>query len=171
MMSHRHLSWMIFLLATAGSVGSSQAAESDLQHAATRAEEETPVVVYDQETLECLFQNDLGTMEMDLKVEGEWVMTEGVIVDQLSAEDTTREVAAQFQPASGYQHRMRFRPEGKGWSAWSGWTSGRIVRDIPVPGPGQSTAEELQAEMRTSQSSGTIGTHGYIRIKKLNSGG
>jgi hypothetical protein len=129
-------------------------------------------VVTDFSLLECRFRDSTGTMVMDLKISGNWVLTDNDILDQISAGSSIVEVDARFQPESGYEHRMRFKVHGESsWGSWSSWTTSRITHEVPVPGAGETNVDEYDAEMRESGGSSTIGNHGYIRIKKLNTGG
>lgn len=129
-------------------------------------------VVTDYALLECRFRDATGTMVMDLKIGANWTLTDNDILDQISAGSSIVEVDARFQPESGYEHRMRFKPHGSStWDPWSSWTTSRISHELPVPGAGQTNVDEFDAETRQTGNSSTIATHGYIRIKKLNSGG
>lgn len=129
-------------------------------------------VVNDYDLLECRFRDASGTMAMDLKIGATWTLTDNDILDQISAGSSTVEVTARFQPESGYEHRMRFKPHGSStWGAWSAWTTSRISHEMPVPGAGQTNTDELDAEMRQVGSPSTIAIHGYVKIKKLNTGG
>lgn len=129
-------------------------------------------VVNDYALLELRFRNASGLMATDLKINGEWELTDADILDQISAGKSIVDVEARFQPEAGYEHRMRFRPHNSSiWDAWSAWTTSRISHEVPVPAAGQTQVDEFDAEMRPTGSSTTVATHGYIRIKKLNSGG
>jgi hypothetical protein len=129
-------------------------------------------VVNDYALLECRFRDAVGTMVMDLKVGVNWTLTDNEILDQISAGSSIVEVTSRFQPESGYEHRMRFKGHNNAtWGAWSAWTTSRIAHETAVPGSGLTNSDEYDAETRQTSSSSTIGTHGYIRIKKLNSGG
>lgn len=129
-------------------------------------------VVNDYALLECRFRDSTGTMVTDLKIGVNWTLTDNDILDQISAGSSTVDVEARFQPEAGHEHRMRFRVSGSStWGAWSSWTTSRISHDVAVPGAGQTNSDEFDAEMRQTGGSATIAVHGYIRIKKLNSGG
>lgn len=112
-------------------------------------------------------------MVVDLKIDGEWTATDNDIHDLISASNSLPAVTSRFQPVPGDEQRVRFKPDGSAtWGPWSAWTTGRIARVSPVPGAGQVNVDEFEAETRQAGSQGTtVATHGYIRIKKLNSGG
>ena len=129
------------------------------------------VVVKNQEALEGRFRYTSEGLVMDLAVEGQWVATEGAVIDEIGRETNIPQVTARFQPETGYEHRMRFLAEDGSSSPWTGWTSGPIVHTWAVPAPGQSSAGEFSVETRRSMGSPTIASSGYIRVKKLNSGG
>jgi hypothetical protein len=129
-------------------------------------------VVNDYSLLDTRFRDSTGTMVMDIKIGATWTLTDLDILDQISAGSSIVDVDARFQPQSGYEHRMRFKPHGSSsWDSWSAWTTSRITHEVDVPGAGQTNTDEFDAEMREVGNPSTIATHGYIRIKKLNSGG
>lgn len=128
-------------------------------------------VIADQTLLELRLRGASSLQLVDLKIDGEWTPTDGDILDTVSASNMAQAVTSRFQPESGYEHRMRFRAQGSAlWTAWSAWTTGRISRDTAVPAAGATNVDEFAVETR-QPGGGTIAVHGYIRIKKLNSGG
>jgi hypothetical protein len=128
-------------------------------------------VVNDYSLLECRFRDATGSMVTDLKIGVNWTLTDNEILDQISAGSSIVDVEARFQPESGYEHRMRFKEHGSpNWGSWSAWTTSRISNEVPVPGAGQTNTAEFDAEMRPTSGTPTIASHGYIKIKKLNSG-
>ena len=130
-------------------------------------------VVNDYSELEFRFRNVTGAMLMDYKAGSFWVLTDNDILDQISAGSSVTEVHARFQVETNYEQRMRFKVHGSPtWGSWSAWTTSRISHSVPVPGAGQTNIDEFDAEMRPqSAPTPVIGTHGYIKVKKLNSGG
>lgn len=130
-------------------------------------------VVSDQALLECRLRADSDALVVDLKIDGEWTATDNDIHDLISASNSLSAVTTRFQPEPGKQQRMRFKVHGStAWGPWSAWTTSRIAHVSAVPGPGLANVDEFEAETRQSASQGTtVATHGYIRIKKLNSGG
>lgn len=126
-------------------------------------------VVNDYSLLECRFRDVSGIMAMDLKISGQWTLTDGTVLDQISAGSSITEVTSRFQPESGYEQRMRFQVDGT-WSSWTSWTTGRISQDVDVPAAGQEETVYFDAEMRPTTSGGTVAMSGYIKTKKLNSG-
>lgn len=91
----------------------------------------------------------------------------GNVVDEISGALST--VVARF-PAAGYQ-RARFRVAGGAWGPWSAWTTARIERALNVPAAGAVHIDDYQLERRATAGTPTIAIHGYVKIKKLNSGG
>jgi hypothetical protein len=129
-------------------------------------------VVNDYAALDCRFRDSTGTMVMDLKIGVNWVLTDNDVLDQISAGSSIVEVDARFWPEASYEHRMRFRPDGSStWGSWSAWTTGKLTHEVAVPAAGQTASDQFDAEMRPTSGSPTIATSGYIRVKKLNSGG
>jgi len=129
-------------------------------------------VVNDYATLDCRFRDSTGTMVMDLKVGVNWLLTDNDVLDQISAGSSIVDVDARFQPEASHEQRMRFKVDGSAtWGAWSSWTTSRISHEVAVPAAGETTSDQYDAEMRPTGGSPTIANSGYIRIKKLNSGG
>ena len=129
-------------------------------------------VVNDYQALDCRFRDSSGTMVMELKIGVNWTLTDNDLLDQISAGSSIVDVDAKFQPESGYEHRMRFREDGNStWGAWSSWTTAKITHEVAVPAAGQTRSDQYDAEMRPIGASPTIASSGYIRVKKLNSGG
>lgn len=127
--------------------------------------------VQDYSSLECRFRESSNSMIMDLKVGGQWTQTDGTVVDQITAGSSITDVDAHFDPDSGYEYRIRFRPSGEEWGSWSSWTNRRVTQTIAVPGAGLTYQEDFDAELRVLGQTNTVALGGYIRVKKLNSGG
>ena len=133
-----------------------------------RAEDE--LTVTDLGLLEWLFSESEGTAEMSLKLGGNWIPTPGNVVDEISWENPATIVTARFQPESGHEHRMRFRPDGSStWGPWTAWTGNRISHTLSVPAAGATNTDSYEAESKPTGGSPTIAVSGYIRVKKLNS--
>jgi hypothetical protein len=67
---------------------------------------------------------------------------------------------------------VRFKVHGSPtWGPWSAWTTSRITHATAVPGAGQTNVDEFEANTRQAGSgSPTSAIHGYVKIKKLNTG-
>jgi hypothetical protein len=129
-------------------------------------------VVNDYSLLELRFRDASGTMATDIKIGDDWTLCDNDVLDQISAGSSIVDVDSRFQPESGYEHRMRFKPHDSAtWGSWSAWTTSRISHETAVPAAGQTNVDEYDAEMRPTSGTPTIAVHGYIKIKKLNSGG
>lgn len=129
-------------------------------------------VLNDYSLLEFRFRDISGVMVTDIKVGGSWTLCDNDVLDQISAGSSIVDVESRFQPDSGYEHRMRFKAhDSPTWGSWSAWTTTRITHETAVPGAGQTNVDEFDAEMRPTSGTPTIGVHGYVKIKKLNSGG
>ncbi|KAB2894862.1 MAG: hypothetical protein F9K40_16370 [Kofleriaceae bacterium] len=73
-----------------------------------------------------------------------------------------------FTPPTGYRIRLRSGRDGAKLGAWSAWsTSATLV--TPAPAADQAI-DDFEIEIQRAGGP-TIATHGYIKIKKLNSGG
>lgn len=136
---------------------------------------EGPMVttVEGQALLEFRLRPAYVAVEIDLKVDGEWTATGGDVVDVIAADSPISTVVSRFQPGPGDEQRVRFKVHGSPtWGPWSAWTTGRVSHTAAVPGAGQLRVDEFEASTR-QVGSGTpvIGGHGYIKIKKLDSGG
>lgn len=120
--------------------------------------------VTDDDVLKCRFRGSSRTMEMDLEAITQYSRADGLPSDKYFWE----QIIARFDPELGYEHRVRFIHGS--WS-WSGWTTDRIVRSIPAPEAGQESVLEFEVETRQVGTLNVIPMSGYIKIKKLDSGG
>ncbi|MCA9711909.1 MAG: hypothetical protein KDK70_39090 [Myxococcales bacterium] len=127
--------------------------------------------VRDYSLLDCRFREASSSVEMDLKIEGTWTLTDGNLDDEISYRSSITDVTARFGPDTGYEHRMRFQPDGGSWGAWSSWTTSRITHDMTVPSPGNSVTDDYEVELRPTGGGTTLSEGGYIKIMKLDSGG
>lgn len=128
--------------------------------------------VADEALLELRLRGSDGATAVDLKIDGEWTAGDGDIVDVIAADSPISAVTSQFQVASGHEQRVRFKNHGSPtWGPWSGWTTSRIAHTTAVPGAGQLHADEFEASVRPVHGTPTIAVHGYVKIKKLNTGG
>lgn len=128
--------------------------------------------VVDQSLLEHRFHREGGAVAIDLKIDGEWIATDGEILDLIAASSSISAVTSRFQPEPGTEQRMRFKiHDSPTWGPWSDWTTGRIAHVSAVPGAGQMNVDAFEVETRPVNGTPTIATHGYVKIKKLNSGG
>lgn len=123
--------------------------------------------VTNQSLLECRFRDDSGSLEMDLKISGTWTLTDGDVTDEITASSTISDVTTRFQPESGYEQRMRFKPNGGTWGSWSSWTTGRIAHDMKVPGSGKEVTDHFEVEMRLTGGT-ALSMSGYIKVRKIN---
>jgi hypothetical protein len=90
---------------------------------------------------------------------------------ELDPTSTATSATARFQAEAGVAQRVRVRVSGGSWGGFSAWSQDRVDLRLPVPAPGQEHHFDYEVERRTSAGAPTIGGHGYIKIKKLNSGG
>ncbi len=117
------------------------------------------------DVLKCRSRDSLRFVEMGLKT----VTYRGQVRDSLALENLERQVLAAFEPELGYEHRVLFMAGGE---AWSEWTPDPIVRTVPVPEMGGESVSEFEVETRLVGASNTASLmSGYIKIKKLDSGG
>lgn len=130
---------------------------------------EAPLIVDDYPLLDHRLRS---TGLVELNVGGDWTPTDGGVLDLISARSVISAVSTRFDAPTGYQQRVRFMADGAStWGPWSAWTTSRVVHSAAVPLPGETNEEQFEAEVRRSAGSPTIANGGYIRIKKLNSGG
>lgn len=92
---------------------------------------------------------------------------------ELAATSTATRATARFAAVPGLEQRVRVRMSGgtSGWGPFTPWSLDRIDQRLPVPAPGLEHTFDYELEQRTTGATPTIGGHGYIKIKKLNSGG
>ncbi len=89
--------------------------------------------------------------------DGTWEVVAGELVMETESDAVAVHVEA---PAGG-----RVRVFNGSWSAWSS-----DVASVALPAPAEGSATHTLV-IETRLAATTIATHGYIRIKKLNSGG
>ena len=97
-----------------------------------------------------------------------WTPIEDSLVAVVSEESRLEEITLRFQPEPGFEHRVRF---DLGGDALGAWTTGRVELVVPVPEPGAASEDGFVVETRPSGTTKPIAVHGYIKVKKLNSGG
>lgn len=91
---------------------------------------------------------------------------------ELAATSTATRATARFAATPGLEQRVRIRLSGTSeWGSFTPWSLDRVDRRLPVPAPGLEHTFDYELEQRTTGATPTIGGHGYIKIKKLNSGG
>lgn len=91
---------------------------------------------------------------------------------ELARTSTATRATARFAATPGFEQRVRVRLSGTSeWGPFTPWSLDRIDQPLPVPAPGLEHTFDYQLEQRTIGATPTIGGHGYIKIKKLNSGG
>ena len=78
------------------------------------------------------------------------------------------EIVGHFIPERGYEQRIRF---GQGAGAWTAWTTSSVLRSIRVPPGGEENALHFEVELRPLGGVATVAMSGYIKVKKLHSGG
>lgn len=92
---------------------------------------------------------------------------------ELAPTSTVTRATARFAATPGLEQRVRVRMSGgtSGWGPFTPWGLDRIDQRLPVPAPGLEHTFDYQLEQRTTAGAPTIAIHGYVKIKKLNSGG
>ena len=122
------------------------------------------ITVSSDDLLQCRSQATPAAVEMDIQI-----LTPIVLYDEGAVHDAglPSDVVGHFVPERGYEQRLRF---GHGAQAWTGWTTGSILRSIRVPPEGEENALHFEVELRPRGSAATSAMSGYIKTKKLNSG-
>ena len=152
----------------------------DAPRAAAHAAHDLPLAagpeetVGDAESVELRFEEVAGALAPRLWLDGRWAATSGAIADVIARDREIVAVTARFHAAAGRELRMRFATASGGWEPWGAWTGGRVERRIAAPAPGQELRVDFEAESRADGATSgkpTMAVHGYIKIKKLNSGG
>lgn len=124
-------------------------------------------VVADRDTLD--LRASAGATE--LADGATWTRIDETLVAEVSC-DAVREIALRFHPPAGREQRVRFRLDGDELAPFGKWTTGVVEIVLPVPAEGEDTFDAYEIETRSA--AGTtrpLITGGYIRVKKLNSGG
>jgi hypothetical protein len=135
--------------------------------AAARAQSVEEETVVRDETLLSLAACDAGgAPALVLATDDGLVVTSGRIVDELTAD--VEVVGVEVAAPAGRQVRVVAAPPG-GLAVSTAWSADRVAFELPLR-DGEAEVE-LRVEVRERQGAPTIAVHGYIRVKKLNSGG
>jgi|SRR5262245_26969895 len=134
------------------------------------ADSASATVVSDYELLEISFQETRHTVTTFLAVEGRWTQIEEEgILDILDSESPFTAVMVHFRAPAGSTFRVCLRRDDA--ATWTCAPEGTqdFVYAMDVPAAGLDRSGEYYVEMADPKGT-TIASHGYLRIKKLNSG-
>lgn len=91
------------------------------------------------------------------------------VAETVVVESASEELAVRFHPPAGHEQRVRYRLDGDALAPFGAWTTGRVELVLPVGD--EATLDAFEIETRPAGTARTIAVHGYVKIKKLNSGG
>jgi hypothetical protein len=125
--------------------------------------------VFDRATLHLRAATGGGNLEL---LDGTlWTPVAATLADVIAARSEVDEVSLRLSPPAGGAHRVRLRLDGDTFARFGDWTTDCVEIVLPVPAAGEATLDALEVETRATPASPTLPSSGYIRVKKLNSGG